>query len=70
LRRAVLVGVAGTAYRVFRCAGGFGGLLLGLAAGRAATLAMIEAYELTFTGLGAAFHGWDAFEKHYLPQLE
>jgi hypothetical protein len=67
---AALVGVAGTAYRVFRCVGGFGGLLLGLAAGRAATLAMFEAYELTFTGLGATFHGWDAFEKHYLPQLE
>ncbi len=67
---AAVVGVAGTAYRVYIRVGGVGGLLLGLAVGRTATLAMFEAYELTFTGLGAVFHGWDTLQKHYAPNLE
>ena len=67
---AAVAGVAGVAYRVFRSVGGLGGLLLGLVVGRTATLSMFEAYELTFTGLGAVFHGWDALQKYYAPNLE
>ncbi len=62
---AAIIGVLGTAYYVWRAVGGLKGLVLGLAVGRAATLAVFEIYEFTFTGLGEAFYGWSAWTINY-----
>jgi len=67
---AAAAGVAGVAYRVFRNVGGVGRLLLGPMVGRTVTLLMFKAYELTFIGLGAVFHGVVALQKYSTPNLE
>ncbi|MEM0481615.1 MAG: hypothetical protein QXM16_01845 [Nitrososphaerota archaeon] len=66
---AAMLGVLGTAHYVWRAVGGIKGLALGLVVGRAATLAVFEIYEFTFTGLGETFYGWSSWTINYSDKI-
>ncbi|MEM3014957.1 MAG: hypothetical protein QXQ48_03820 [Nitrososphaerota archaeon] len=67
---AAVLGVSATTYYIWRMVGGIRGILLGLLVGRAATLAVFEMYEFTFTGLGTIFYGWPSWGENYFAHMD